>query len=222
MSNNKLIIGAVAAVAALAVGGFAYSNMSGGSGQTSLSIPAAAQAEEANLLPDIPLGAADAPITMIEYASYTCPHRANFHDTVFDKLKAEYIDTGKVKFIHREVYFDGFGLKAAQIANCGGVTKYYPINDMIYSTQKTWIADGKPETITTNLKKIGLKAGLTSEAIDACLADDARAEQMVATFQARATADDVQGTPTLIIDGEKNSNMGYTELKAILDAKLAK
>ncbi|WP_376875548.1 DsbA family protein [Albirhodobacter sp. R86504] len=220
MSNNKLILGAVAAVAALAVGGYAFSSMNSGA-QGNLSVPAAAQAEEANLLPDIPLGSAQAPITVIEYASYTCPHCATFHDTVFDKLKAEYIDTGKVQFIHREVYFDAFGLKAAQVANCGGVTKYYPINDMIYSTQGTWIGDGDPATITENLKKIGLKAGLTSEAIDACMSDDARAEQMVATFQARAEADDVQGTPTLIIDGEKNSNMSYADLKAILDAKLA-
>ena len=219
MSNTKMIFGAVAAVAALAVGGFVISQ---NGAQTSFAVPTAASAQEVNLLPDIPLGSADAPITVVEYASYTCPHCADFHDTVFGKLKADYIDTGKVQFIHREVYFDRFGLQAAQVANCGGVTKYYPINDMIYSTQKDWIADGQPATIAANLKKIGLKAGLTSEAIDACMADDARAEQMVATFQARATADDVQGTPTLLIDGEKNSNMSYSELKAILDAKLAK
>lgn len=219
MSNTKLIFGAAAAVAALAIGGFAL-NKTGA--QTSIATPTAASVQEVNLLPDIPLGSADAPITLVEYASYTCSHCAAFHEDIFGKLKADYIDTGKVKFIHREVYFDGFGLKAAQIANCGGVTKYYPINAMIYGDQAGWIGDGKPEAITENLKKIGLKAGLTSEAIDACLADDARAEQMVATFQTRATADNVEGTPTLVIDGEKHSNMSYEDLKKILDAKLAK
>lgn len=217
MSNTKLIFGAAAAVAALAIGGFALTKTGA---QTGIAMPAAASAQEANLLPDIPLGAADAPITMVEYASYTCSHCANFHEEVFNKLKADYIDTGKVKFIHREVYFDAFGLKAAQIANCGGVAKYYPINAMIYGGQTEWIGDGQPDAITENLKKIGLKAGLTGEAIDACLADDARAEQMVATFQTRATADNVEGTPTLLIDGEKHSNMSYEDLKKILDAKL--
>jgi protein-disulfide isomerase len=218
MSNRKLIFGAAAAVAALAIGGFAL-NTNGA--QTGFATPTAASAQEVNLLPDIPLGSADAPITLIEYASYTCSHCAAFHEEVYGKLKADYIDTGKVKFIQREVYFDAFGLQAAQIANCGGVTKYYPISDMLYAGQHEWIGDGQPDAITANLKKIGLKAGLTSDAIDACLADDARAEQMVATFQTRATADNVEGTPTLYIDGEKHSNMSYEDLKKILDAKLA-
>lgn len=211
--QKKIIFGAVAAVA-LAAGGVFLT-------QSPTPAPAQAATAEVALLPDIPLGEESAPITMIEYASFTCSHCANFHETVYPQLKAEWIDTGKVKFILREVYFDQFGLQAAQVANCAGPMKYYPIGGMLFDGQAEWIGDGQPATVSANLKKIGLKAGLTAEAVDACLADEARAEQMVLAYQTRATADDVQGTPTLIINGVKHENMAYADLKKILEAELA-
>ena len=171
-------------------------------------------------MPDIVLGQDSAPITVIEYASYTCPHCAHFHDDVFIPLKRDYIDTGKVKFIHREVYFDKFGLWAGLIAQCGGAPKYYAVSGMLYATQKDWIGDGKEATIGANLRKIGLKAGLSKEQIETCLNDQDRAKALVATYQKNAGADEITGTPSLVIDGVKHSNMTYAELKAILDAKL--
>ena len=82
------------------------------------------------------LGAEDAPVEVIEYASFTCPHCANFHETVFDQLKANYIDTGKVKFTYREVYFDKYGMWASLIARCGDdPDRFFGITDMLYSTQ---------------------------------------------------------------------------------------
>ncbi|MBZ4020932.1 thiol-disulfide oxidoreductase [Rhodobacter sp. TJ_12] len=174
-----------------------------------------------DLLPDVAMGAADAPVTLIEYASFTCGHCANFHETVFKPLKREYIDTGKVRFILREAYFDGVGLWAGQVAQCGGDLKYYGIVDMLFDEQSAWIGDGQPQTIGDNLRKIGLRAGLTKEQIEACLNDTARAERMVATYQAHFTADGIEGTPTLMINGKKHSNMSYESLKKILDAELA-
>ncbi len=74
-------------------------------------------------------------VKIVEYASFTCPHCANFHTDVFKQLKAEYIDTGKVHFTLREVYFDRYGLWAAMMARCGGEMKYFPITDILFSTQ---------------------------------------------------------------------------------------
>src|SRR5690606_33729429 len=78
------------------------------------------EASEAQTVPDIALGAEDAPLTIIEYASFTCGHCANFHEENWPKLKSEYVDTGKVRFIQRDVYFDAVGLWAGILARCGG------------------------------------------------------------------------------------------------------
>ncbi|MGB2893300.1 MAG: DsbA family protein, partial [Albidovulum sp.] len=171
--------------------------------------------------PDMILGQLNAPVEVIEYASFTCPHCAHFHETVFDDLKKNYIDTGKVKFVYREVYFDKFGLWAGMVARCGGPEKYFPISDMIYDTQKQWIGDGQASTIADNLRKIGLKAGLAKEAIDACLNDNDKAKAMVAAYQTNATKDGIDSTPSFVIDGQKYSNMSYEDFAKILDEKLA-
>lgn len=220
IASPKLAAGILTA-AALAAGGWWMS----GTGQTpvgagNLSLAAVAQEATAETLPDIVMGQADAPVTLIEYASYTCPHCASFHDEVFDRLKADYVDTGKVRFIHREVYFDKFGLWAGMIASCGGAPKYYAISGMLYDAQRDWIGDGQEATIAANLRKIGLKAGLSQDQLDACLNDQDMARKMVATYQKNATADDVNSTPTLVINGTKHSNMSYADLKAILDEEL--
>ncbi len=184
--------------------------------------PAAAAAPAVAILPDMTLGAEDAPVTLIEYASYTCGHCANWEKEIFPRLKLEYIDTGKVKFIHREVYFDKVGLWAGMVARCGGPEKYFPISQMIYDEQKNWMGDGQPATIGDNLRKIGLKAGLTAEQVDACFADEKMAESMVATFQETAIKDEINATPTLMINGVKQSNMPWEELKKVLDEAIAK
>jgi protein-disulfide isomerase len=171
---------------------------------------------------DFSLGSADAKVKMVEYASFTCPHCANFHATVFDKLKADYIDTGKVHFTLREVYFDRYGLWAALIARCGGEMKYYGIHDMLFTKQTEWAASDDPKTVVENLKTIGRVAGLEDAAMEACLNDQATAEALIKQFQTNFEADGVEGTPTLFINGAKHGNMPYDELKAILDAELAK
>lgn len=222
MSKTYLIAGALA-VAVL--GGAAW--MSRGPATLPPSLTVAAEAQEATVssevasVPDMILGKLDAPVEVIEYASFTCPHCAHFHETVFDELKKNYIDTGKVKFVYREVYFDKFGLWAGMVARCGGPEKYFPISDMIYDTQKDWIGDGQPGAIADNLRKIGLKAGLTKEALDACLNDNEKAKAMVAAYQANATKDEIDSTPSFVIDGKKYSNMSYEDFAAILDEKLA-
>lgn len=191
---------------------------------TAAMTPALAQ-ETATATPgpgDFSLGSPDAKIKMVEYASFTCPHCANFHETVFGQLKKDYIDTGKVHFTLREVYFDRYGLWAALIARCGGEMKYFGVHDMLFSKQKEWAASEDPAQVVENLKTIGRAAGLEDAAMDACLNDKANAEALIKQFQTNFEADGVEGTPTLFINGTKYSNMAYEDLKAILDAELAK
>lgn len=173
-------------------------------------------------LKDFSIGAPDAKVQIIEYASFTCPHCANFHETVFKSLKTDYIDTGKVQFTYREVYFDRPGLWAAMIARCGGDMRYFGISDILFETQQEWPASDDPAVILENLKKIGRTAGMDDAAMDVCMKDADTAQAMIDRSEANMTADGVEGTPTLMINGVKHSNMTYADLKAILDEELAK
>jgi protein-disulfide isomerase len=170
---------------------------------------------------DFSLGDPNAPVKIVEYASFTCPHCANFHESVFKPLKAEYIDSGKVHFTLREVYFDRYGLWAAMVARCGGDLKYFGVSDVLFSTQAEWAASDDPTVVVANIRKIGLTAGMTNEQLDVCMNDAAMAEAMVKRFETNMAADQVDGTPTLFINGEKHANMSYTDLKAIIDTALA-
>ena len=183
---------------------------------------APASTAELPAVPDMVLGQADAKVTIIEYASYTCPHCAAFHAEVFKDLKRDYIDTGKVKFILREVYFDRYGLWAAMMARCGGETRYFGIMGMLFEGQKEWSASDDPTTVVNNLRRIGKTAGMDDATLDACMQDSNMAQAMLNTWEANAKTDQVEGTPTLIINGVKSGNMSYDELKALIDAELAK
>ncbi|PCD76389.1 DsbA family protein [Pseudothioclava arenosa] len=225
MSNSKtFLFGGIALAAVAAVGLMLTQRAPEATTSVAAALESAvstpAEASTVELLPDYVMGEETAPITLIEYASYTCPHCATWHEEVFPALKRDYIDSGKVKFIHREVYFDRFGLLAGQIAQCGGAPRYYAMSGLIYDSQAEWIGDGKPETILANLRKLGLKAGLSDEQIEACVKDDARRDAMVATYQANASKDEITATPSMVINGTKYSNMSYEELKKVLDGLL--
>jgi len=170
---------------------------------------------------DFSLGSPDAPVKIVEYASYTCPHCATFHANVFKDLKRDYIDTGKVHFTLREVYFDRYGLWAAMVARCGGEVRYFGIHDMLFDQQQEWAAPQDPVQVVANLRTIGISAGLDGAAIDACLNDQAYAEALIARFETNMAADGVEGTPTIFVNGAKHANMPYADLKAIIDAELA-
>ena len=168
---------------------------------------------------DMQIGNPDASVTVVEYASYTCPHCANFHKNQFVDLKANYIDTGKINFVYREVYFDRYGLWASMVARCDA-DKFFGISDLIYKGQSEW-AKGTPAEIADNLRKIGRVAGLSEEQLDVCLTDADKAQGLFAWYQANAEADDISSTPTFMINGQQYSNMNYSEFAAIIDEKLA-
>lgn len=218
----------LAAVALVAIAGLgAWALIPAKSAQSLLPVGAAeAQATtgdaQAVTVADMTLGTPDAKVTMMEYASFTCPHCANFHASVFKDLKKDYIDTGKVHFVYREVFFDRYGLWAAMVARCGGEMKYFGISDILYSTQQEWAASDDPNVVVGNLKKIGLTAGMGDAQLDTCLRDGATAQALISHYEANMKEFDVKGTPTIVINGTVHSNMNYADLKVILDAELAK
>ena len=193
--NLLLLMGGTVAATA-----FAYWPRSDGTGLPDLS--GAANAQGAAEVPDITLGDADAPVKVIEYASFTCPHCASFHNETFKDFKRDFIDTGKVHFIYREVYFDRFGLWASMVARCAGPERYMGVADLLYQTQSEWARAEDPAAIADSLKRIGAQAGLSQDVLDACLQDAAQAETLVAWYQANASRDNIRSTPSFLINGE--------------------
>lgn len=193
----------------------------GGGAMLSGGLLTPALAQDAPDVKEMTLGAEDAPVTMIEYASFTCPHCASFHNSTFGKLKEDYIDTGKVRLIYREVYFDRPGLWAGMVARCAGEARYFGVVSLLYEKQREWIGDGTPAQIAQNLRQIGKTAGLSDAELDACLSDADKARAMLDTYEAHMKEYDVQGTPSFVINGELHSNMAYEEMKKLIEAELA-
>ncbi|UWR02524.1 DsbA family protein [Ruegeria conchae] len=183
-----------------------------------------AEAQEADLdtstIVEMVQGAEDAPVEIIEYASYTCPHCANFHQGAYKQLKKDFIDTGKVKFTYREVYFDRYGLWASMVARCAGPEKFFGITDLLYEGQSEWTRAGGPAEIVDELRKIGLLAGIDNDQLEACLQDGTRAQTLVAWYQENAESDGIQATPSFIVNGKKVDNQSYDDFKKLIEDEL--
>ena len=170
---------------------------------------------------DMVLGNPDAPVEIVEYASFTCPHCASFHADQFKAIKENYVDTGQVKFVYREVYFDRPGLWASMIARCSNDADFFfAFSDLLYSEQRNWLASGDPAGIIEDLRTLAKTAGLDDATLDACLSDGPKAEALFTWYQENAERDGVNSTPTFLIDGQKYSNMAYDEFADVLDGKL--
>lgn len=221
----KRILPAGAIALALLGGGTWY--LTQGAGQTGAAdvrLPGAAEAQspevDTSTVTEMVKGDVDAPIEVIEYASYTCPHCATAHANLLPKLQENYIDTGKVKFTYREVYFDKVGVWASLIARCGGEEKFFGITDLIYKGQQDWARSGSEAAVVDELRKIGRLAGMDGDQIESCLNDGDQIATLVAWFQENASEHGIKSTPSFVIDGKTYSNMSYEEFSAILDAKL--
>jgi len=223
--KRRLFIGAGAL--ALALSGAYWFNAAGTTmGTSSPAGLGAAMAQDAAEIDtsgvvEMARGAEDAPVTMVEYSSFTCPHCATFHNNVLPQIEKNYIDTGKVRFIYREAYFDKYGLWASLMARCGGEMRFFGISDMLMKDQGAWLGDGEPAKVVENLRRIGLTTGMTNEDLDACFNDGAKVESLVAWYQENFTRDNMDSTPSFLIDGQKHSNMSYEAFAKILDEKLA-
>ena len=218
MSRIATVICAAVAVAA---GGYWLTQSN-----TNVTLPlvSAAEAQEADLdtstIVDMVQGAEDAPVEIIEYASYTCPHCANFHTGAYKQLKKDFIDTGKVKFTYREVYFDRYGLWASMVARCAGPEKFFGITDLIYEGQAEWSRAGGPAEIVDELRKIGRLAGIDGDQLEACLQDGTKARTLAAWYQENAERDGIQATPSFLVNGKKVDNQSYADFKKLIEDEL--
>jgi protein-disulfide isomerase len=169
-------------------------------------------------LEDIVLGDPDAPITVIEYASMTCPHCASFHTDTLPQLKEQYIDTGKVKFILREFPLDNLAAAASLLARCVEQDKYYDFVDVLFEKQSQWANADDP---LQELRQISKLAGFTEARFNSCLRDQ---EKLDYIQQVRDTGNqkyDIRSTPTLIINGQKlEGNQSISALQQVIDPML--
>ncbi len=169
-------------------------------------------------LPDKVLGNADAPVTIVEYASMTCPHCKNFHEGTLKELKEKYIETGKVKLIFREFPLDNRAVAAAMLARCAPADKYFPMLDILFAQQSEWSRAKDPRPILFNISKL---AGFSKETFEACIAN---AEIFKGIKEMRARGGDkfkVNATPTLFVGGVKFSGeLSFKGVSAAIDALL--
>jgi protein-disulfide isomerase len=146
---------------------------------------------------DMSMGPETAKVTIVEYASASCPHCATFYKTTFPDLKKEYIDTGKIRFIFREFPHNQPALAAFMLARCAPKEKYFPLIDMFFLQQDSWL-----ETPLEGLQKIAQLAGFTKESFDACLKNEAVAKGIIAVRNAAEKEFGVDSIPTFFINGE--------------------
>lgn len=154
---------------------------------------------DAQLLQDMVLGRPDAPVTIIEYSSLTCPHCANFHVNSLPTFKEQYIDTGKVRLIYRDFPFEPIGTKAAQLARCmPNEDSYFRFLDILFRQQMQWSRAADPIAALVDLGKL---AGLSEERARACV-NDPKIEEYVLGQRIQGQRDGVNSTPTFVINGQ--------------------
>ncbi|MBM3597075.1 MAG: DsbA family protein [Alphaproteobacteria bacterium] len=166
--------------------------------------PAAWAASTEDMLKDRVLGKADAPVTIIEYASFTCPHCATFHVETLPHLKKEYLDTGKAKLIFRDFPFDEPALRASMLARCMPTERYFPVVETLFKSQNQW---AKEKDATANLARIGKLAGMSDADFKTCMANNALMDGILKVRLDGEKNFGVQSTPTFIIN-DKNKISG--------------
>ncbi|HEV7635312.1 MAG TPA: DsbA family protein [Bradyrhizobium sp.] len=153
-------------------------------------------------LPDMAIGPANATVTITEYASMTCPHCAAFNKDVFPKIKSEYVDTGKVRYVFREFPLDIKAAAGSMLARCiakDDSGKYFAVIDMLFKQQNDWVLKNTTETLT----RIGKQAGLSQQGVEGCLKDQALLDKIAADQKYASEVLKVDSTPTFFINGDK-------------------
>ncbi|MXN48035.1 thioredoxin domain-containing protein [Shinella kummerowiae] len=177
-------------------------------------------------LPDMILGEANAPVTIVEYMSTTCPHCAAFHNNTFDAIKAKYVDSGKARFIVREFPFDPRAAAAFMLARCQPqdstklteAAQYYPMISMLMKQQETWAAAQDGREALLQMSKL---AGFTQESFQACLTNQKLLDDVNAVRERGAKEFGVAATPTFLINGKRYSgDMSVDSMSALIDSLL--
>jgi protein-disulfide isomerase len=193
MTRRDFVVSSAAVMALGAIGGFGSSAWA----QTFSVL----ELEAKGALDDIPMGSPTAPVTIIEYASMTCPHCAAFAVQTFPKLKEKYIDTGKVKYIMREYPLDRLAAAAFMLARCAGPDKYYPLIETLFAQQQKWAVK---EPIPP-LLAIAKQAGFTQQTFETCINDKAQLAKVEQMRDRGSQKFKVEATPTFYINGERHS-----------------
>lgn len=154
------------------------------------------------------LGKADAPVTIIEYASMTCPHCAAFHVSTLPRIKSEYVDKGLVRLVFRPFPLDRLASRASLLAQCAPAEGYFSMIDILFRSQQDWATAPDP---LAALKQIGRTAGLADADIDRCMNDEKGIDQIVASMQEAQSEFGVDATPTFIVNGKKYQNMPFDD-----------
>jgi protein-disulfide isomerase len=161
--------------------------------------PSPAELMQPGPLDDMVMGDEKAPVTVIEYASMTCPHCAHFHETTYPEMKKRYVDTGKVRFIFREFPLDPLAAAGFMLARCAGKDKYFPLIETLFAQQKDWVVQRPLQP----LMAIAKQAGFTQQSFEACLANQ---QVLDGIEQVRTRASEklgVSSTPTFFINGKR-------------------
>src|SRR5258708_4360995 len=160
-----------------------------------------AQADGPQLSPDDRiLGKADAPVTIFEFASLTCPHCAAFEKDILPQIKTAWIDTGKAKLVFRDFPLDGSALKAAMVARCAPPERFYGFIDMLFAQQASWGTSADP---TASLSRLAQLGGMSEDKFQACLKDDALQNKILAGRLPGEKEFKVEPTPTFLINGQR-------------------
>jgi protein-disulfide isomerase len=202
VTRRQTLLGAAAVIAIVAAGGAGYYLWSPPETAAAQSA-AGGRVAMADLLVPGPLGdeiqgPADAPVTIVEYASMTCPHCSHFHETTYPEMKKKYIDTGKVRFIFREFPLDPLAAAASMLARCAGKDKFFPLIEAFFSQQKDWVVQ-KP---LQPMFAIAKQAGFTQQSFDECLANQQLLNGIEQTRTRAQEKFSVNSTPTFFINGK--------------------
>ena len=186
--------------------------------------PSAPAAPEAAVVyeDDFILGDRDAPVTLIEFASLTCPHCASFHREVLPQLKSEYIDTGKIRLVYRDFPTSPveLALAAAMLARCGGEDRFFGFIEVLYRSQERWSRGENPRR---ELEQIARMGGMSSSDFNTCLDDQALLEKLQARTRRDQERYGIRSTPSFILDGRKLSRVETVEdFRAVLNPALAR
>jgi protein-disulfide isomerase len=166
------------------------------------------------------LGNPNAPVTIIEYASLTCPHCAHFQKEVLPKLKERYIAPGKVRLVYRDFPLDQRALAASVLAHCAGPDRYFGFLDVLFQTQESWAA---ADDYVAALKRIGKLGGMTEDQMDACFANEKLTNQILQSRLDAQNKYDVSSTPTFIIGGKAYAGArDIDEFASLIDPLLQK
>lgn len=175
---------------------------------------------EVKPLPEISMGKENAPVTMIEYTSMTCPHCADFHLKVLPEIEKHYVKKGEVKVIHRDYPGDGLSLKATQLAFCGGPQLHQKMVKAFFENQERWMFAKDPES---ELKKIACANGLTKQQATSCLQNTELMDQIIHARQEGQKRYNITATPALVINGKVTpQGLTFEEFKGKVDPLLSK